>query len=276
MLEVIDKGSCSESHPVPLVFVHGAWHAAWCWDEYFLDYFADKGYRALALSLRGHGNSPSPKPLRTCSLADYVDDVDSVAASLPTTPVLIGHSMGGFIVQKYLEAHQAPAGVLLASAPQRGSFAFNMRLTRRHPWLTTKGLITGNALLPVGTPELARESFFSARVPESDVVRYAARLNGESQRVALDTIWMLPRPKRVTTPLLVLGAECDRSILPKEVHATASAYRTEAEIFPDMGHNMMLEPGWAAVAERIHTWLETRDLRSDRGESDQQATRPTG
>src|SRR4029077_11104076 len=59
-----------------------------------------------------------------------------------------------------------------------------MRLTRRHPWLTTKGLFTGNSLLPVGTPELARESFFSPQTPESDVVRYAARLNGESQRVA--------------------------------------------------------------------------------------------
>ncbi|MDT5299344.1 MAG: hypothetical protein QOG79_2586, partial [Mycobacterium sp.] len=28
MLEVIDKGTCSEAHPVPLLFVHGAWHAA--------------------------------------------------------------------------------------------------------------------------------------------------------------------------------------------------------------------------------------------------------
>jgi hypothetical protein len=27
-----------------------------------------------------------------------------------------------------------------------------------------------------------------------------------------------------------------------------------------MGHNMMLEPGWAAVAERIQTWLQARDL----------------
>jgi hypothetical protein len=27
-----------------------------------------------------------------------------------------------------------------------------------------------------------------------------------------------------------------------------------------MGHNMMLEPGWAAVADRIHTWLGTRRL----------------
>jgi alpha-beta hydrolase superfamily lysophospholipase len=171
--------------------------------------------------------------------------------------VVIGHSTGGFVVQKYLESGDAPAGVLIASAPQRGSLGFMMRLTRRHPWLITKGLITGNVLLAVGTPDLARESLFSARAPDTDVVRYAARLNGESQRVVLDTMLFLPRPKRVTTPLLVLGAELDRSVLPRQVHATARAYRTEAENFPEMGHDMMLEPGWDAVAQRIHTWLET-------------------
>jgi pimeloyl-ACP methyl ester carboxylesterase len=267
MLEVIDKGFCSEAHPAPLLFVHGGWHGAWCWDEHFLSFFADKGYRTVAVSLRGHGNSATPKPLRLCSLADYVDDVGSVADSLPARPVVIGHSMGGFVVQKYLELRDAPAGVLIASIPQRGSFGFTMRMMRRHPWLTTKGLLTGDSLLLVGTAELARESFFSERVPESDVVRYAARLNGESQRVALDAMVFLPRPKRVTTPLLVLGAACDRSILPKEVRATARVYRTDAEIFPGMGHDMMLEPGWAAVAERIHTWLGTRDLRPDHGGS---------
>ena len=64
MLEVIDKGSATDSHPVPLLFVHGTWHAAWCWDEHFLDFFADKGYRAVALSLRGHGASSLSKPLK--------------------------------------------------------------------------------------------------------------------------------------------------------------------------------------------------------------------
>jgi pimeloyl-ACP methyl ester carboxylesterase len=64
MLELLDKASATESHPVPLLFVHGAWHAAWCWDERFLDFFADRGYRALAMSLRGHGKSPAPKPMQ--------------------------------------------------------------------------------------------------------------------------------------------------------------------------------------------------------------------
>ena len=60
MLEVIDKGSCDDAHPVPLLFVHGGWHSASCWAN-FVDFFADAGYRAVALSLRGHGGSPTAK-----------------------------------------------------------------------------------------------------------------------------------------------------------------------------------------------------------------------
>lgn len=72
-MEIIDKGQVTDEHRVPLLFVHGGCHAAWCWDEHFLDYFASQGFRALALSLRGHGGSTSDKPLRKCSVADYVN-----------------------------------------------------------------------------------------------------------------------------------------------------------------------------------------------------------
>lgn len=261
MLEVIDKGSVTESHPAPLLFVHGAWHAAWCWDEYFLSFFADKGYRAVAVSLRGHGGSPTDKPLRACSAADYIEDISSVADRLPARPVVIGHSMGGFFVQKYLESHDAPAGVLLASMPPQGNLGSSLRWIRSHPWHCTKMLITGKSLPYVNTPELARERFFSAQVPDADVAEYATRLQEESSRVGIDCLVLSrPRPQRISTPLLVLGAADDRAHTREEVLATARAYRTEAEFFSDMGHDMMLEPGWAAVAERIHTWLAERQL----------------
>ncbi|OBI41545.1 alpha/beta hydrolase [Mycobacterium kyorinense] len=260
-LEVIDKGACTPTHPVPLLFVHGAWHGAWCWDEYFLDFFADNGFRALAVSLRGHGKSPTATPLRRCSCADYVDDVRSVADDLPAAPVVIGHSMGGYVVQKYLEQFTAPAGVLLASMSPRGCLGFLLRLAKQHPWRATRATITGKSAFCFNTPERARKYFFSANTPEPDVVRYAARLQEESQRAAFDGFLLdVPRPQLVTTPLLVLGAEHDSSFTIKEVRATARAYGTDAEIFPDMGHDMMLEPGWSAVAERIQTWLGSRGL----------------
>lgn len=40
MLEVIDKGSTTEAHPVPRLFVGGAYHAALCWAENVLGFFA--------------------------------------------------------------------------------------------------------------------------------------------------------------------------------------------------------------------------------------------
>jgi short-subunit dehydrogenase/pimeloyl-ACP methyl ester carboxylesterase len=261
MLEVIDKGAVSEAHPVPLLFVHGAWHAAWCWDEYFLSYFADKGYRALAVSFRGHGDSPIFKPLRSCTVNDYVADVKSVADSLSSRPVVIGHSMGGLIVQKYLESNDAPAGVLMASIPPQGNYGSSLRWIQRHPWHAIKMAITGDSLPYINTAELAREKFFSAQTPEPDVLKCAARLQHESKRVSIDCLLLkLPRPQRVTAPVLVLGAEEDGAHTQKEVRATGRAYRTRAEFFPAMGHNMMLEPGWEAVAERIHSWLGARGL----------------
>ena len=60
--------------------------------------------------------------------------------------------------------------------------------------------------------------------------------------------------------VVYLGADQDGAHTRKEILATARAYGTEAEFFPDMGHNMMLEPGWAAVAERIDSWLGTHAL----------------
>jgi hypothetical protein len=59
--------------------------------------------------------------------------------------------------------------------------------------------------------------------------------------------------------MLVLGAEHDGFVSAGDVRATARAYQTEPEFF-SMGHNMMLEPGWADVAARIHVWLQTRDM----------------
>jgi alpha-beta hydrolase superfamily lysophospholipase len=112
------------------------------------------------------------------------------------------------------------------------------------------------------TPERAREHFYSAGVPESEVVRYAAALGEEyGGRLTLD-LWVLnlPKPERVSTPLLVLGAGLDACVTEAETQTTARAYGTEAQIFPNMGHNMMLEPGWQAVAERIDGWLTDRGL----------------
>jgi alpha-beta hydrolase superfamily lysophospholipase len=60
--------------------------------------------------------------------------------------------------------------------------------------------------------------------------------------------------------MLVPGAQYDGSVTQRELRATAGAYDTRAEIFPNMGHDVMLEPGWQAVAERMEGWLGDQGL----------------
>ena len=57
-LEILSRLPKERTTHAPLLFVHGAYTGAWCWDEYFLPYFAERGFEAHAVSLRGHGASP--------------------------------------------------------------------------------------------------------------------------------------------------------------------------------------------------------------------------
>jgi pimeloyl-ACP methyl ester carboxylesterase len=260
MLEAIVKGNCSPEHPSPLLFVHGAWHAAWCWDEHFLDLFAEKGYRAIAVNLRAHGGRLSDKRLHRHSIADYVEDVVAIADGLPSPPIVIGHSMGGMIVQNYLQSHRAPAAVLVASAPPQGALPFLKRWMKQRPARFVVATVTGKTIYLLNTPELVRQKMLSSRTPEAVVVACAERLQNESRRTSQGMVTRLPRPGSVDTTILVLGAELDACFTPDEVRATARFYGTEAVIFPEMGHDMMLEPGWRSVAEHIDAWLVGQGL----------------
>lgn len=260
-LELIKREPISAARPTPLLFVHGMWHAAWCWAEHFLPYFAKHDYVCHALSLRGHGASEGRERLRWTALADYVADVAQVVSQMEKPPVLVGHSMGGMIVQKYLESHQVPAAVLLASAPPKGVLLATLRVASRHPLAFLKANLTLSMFPVISTPSLTRKAFFSADMSEEKLTTHFSRMQDESYRAYLDMMALnLPRPKQVKTPMLVLGAANDTIISAGEVEATARAYGTKAEIFPGMAHDMMLESGWQAVADRILGWLNERGL----------------
>ena len=246
-------------HSVPLLFIHGMFHGAWCWDVHFLDYFARHGLAAYAVNLRGHGASEGGDKLRWTRIADFVDDVDTAVRQLPRPPVVIGHSLGGFVVQKYLEDHDAPAGVLLSSPPPSGMLQPALRVARRRPLVFAKTNLTLRLAPMIATPELTREAFFSPDFPEVELRRFWRMMQDESYMAFVDMVALnLPNPEKVKTPVLVLGAARDNMLLPAEIEATARAYHTKAQIIPGVAHSSMLETGWETVAERILEWLHER------------------
>ena len=99
-LEIITHKPKTDSGLTPLLFVHGGCHGAWCWEN-FLPYFAMHGYEAHAVSLRGHGASAGRERIRSIRVPEYVADVERAAGLLSSPPVLIGHSLGGYVVQQY-------------------------------------------------------------------------------------------------------------------------------------------------------------------------------
>ena len=247
-------------HETPLLFIHGAYTAAWCWEEHFLPWFADQGYFSYALSLSGHGASRGRKQLDSFAISDYVDDVAEAIAALPAPPALIGHSMGGFVVQKYLERHQVPGAVLMCAVPPQGIMSSAFGLMFQKP-----GLLSDlNSLMGGGriAAETLREALFAQPVAEADLQRYFRHSQRESHRAVWDmTLFNLPHPSRVKhTPLLILGAEHDHLIPSSLVEMTARTYGVEAEIFPGMGHGLMLERDWHLPAERIRDWLREQEI----------------
>jgi pimeloyl-ACP methyl ester carboxylesterase len=256
-LEIIARRPDSRTKRSPILFVHGFWHGAWCWEEHFLPYFTQRGYACIAPNLRGHGGSEGAERLRWTSIAEYVADVVGVAETLESPPILIGHSMGGLIVQKYLQMRSAPAAVLLASVPPMGLLATTLRFLARHPLATLKAGLTLSVYPLVATPELYRSSFFSPGFPEEALRAVHARVQDDSLRALLDMILLdLPQPSKLKpTPILVLGAD-DFIVRAWQVEATGRAYGVEAQIFPHMRHAMMLDVGWRTVADRIAGWLD--------------------
>lgn len=260
-LEIISKIPTERRHPTPLLFIHGMMHGAWCWDVHFLEYFARQGFAAHAVNLRGHGSSAGREQLRWTRIADFVDDVGTAVRQLMTQPVLIGHSMGGFVVLKYLERNSVPAAVLLSSPPPKGLWRTTVKIARRHPFAFSKINLTLSLRPVIATPALAREAFFSSDFPDEPLASYWKLMQDESYRAFLDMVALdLPKPKKLQTPLLVLGAARDNMLSRSEIEATACAYHAQCDVIPDVAHNSMLEVSWKNVAERMLVWLNDRQL----------------
>lgn len=98
----------------PLLLVHGFTGAKEDFTEW-LDALAERGWHAVAPDLRGHGDSENPSSESDYSLASFAADLLGLADSLGWPGfTLLGHSMGGMVVQQaLLVAPQRVQGLVL-------------------------------------------------------------------------------------------------------------------------------------------------------------------
>ena len=240
----------------PLLFGHGAFAGGWMWTETIMPTLARAGYPCYALSLRGHGGSAGREEINWHSVADYVDDVKAVVDWLAASPVLIGHSMGGFIVQKYLEHRPAAGAALICSVPPQGLIAsqFHLLFSKPHLFLELNRILSGEYT----DTDTLREALFAGEVDEAMLGAWLTRMQNESQRAILDmTMFNLPNLFAMhRPPMLILGAEEDVLVPACLVQTTAHTYGQKAHIFRHMGHAVTHEKEWPLVAAALQDWLE--------------------
>jgi len=264
-LEVRTRLPARATRKPPLLFIHGGYCDAWCWEPFFLPWFAARGYPAHALSLRGHGESGGKEMLFIASLDDYVADVEHVASTLGAPPILIGHSIGAAICERMLATRPLRGAALVAPVPPAGLMPVAARLATSNPDYLPHMAQLDPSRMSVDMMTTLRPFYFSSAVEPRLLAEALRHLHGESPRVLYDLSLRLhwgmagPRGKPGATPVFVLGAQGDRISTPEDTRATAAHHHTTATILPGMAHMLMLDPAWQTAAQALADWVATVD-----------------
>lgn len=220
-----------------VLLLHGAWHGPWCWRG-LVEPLAAAGYGLNLLELPGHGEEPWGLPVFT-GLADYAGLARRAAGSLGR-PVLIGHSLGGWLIQKIMEVADLPA-LLIAPLPAGGlPLSGLLRLALTLPG-GVLGLMAGKPLaLP--SPEAARRLLLA--YPEPQLLEdYWRRLCPEPARAALEVGLGLPpaRPLPGQAPRLLVAAGRDALVPPARQAKLAQRLGAGLEVLPSAPHHPWLD-----------------------------------
>lgn len=268
-LELLRCAPAKPTSKPPLLMIHGSYHGAWCWSENFLPYFSEKGYDAYAVSLRAQGNSDRGNLKVSGTLASHADDLSSVIQSLPSPPVIIGHSFGGLLVEKYAvtsDARPNIAGIACLSAvPPTGNAGIVARISKRSLWDSAKitwGFISKSFAKNV---EDCRWLFFPDDMPESILKIYQAKLAACSPARLLDLRALneeLPVTWKGGAPpnelkAFVGGGGSDRVVDIEAVHELAQFFNVPPRIWDGAAHDVMLDTRWRLVADDLLEWLDT-------------------
>jgi 3-oxoadipate enol-lactonase len=227
---------------IPLVFLHGIGGAARAWRGQ-LGVFGDR-YRAIAWDMPGYGGSA---PLTAVSIATLAGALQDFLGQIGATrPILVGHSIGGMIVQEWLVQYPtiAAAVVLAQTSPAFGKADGDWQksfidarlgpldrgetMVSLAPTLVTE--LVGDDPDPSGL-ELARDCM--AGVPEASYRACMLALLGFDRRQAL---------QEIKVPTLVLSGSKDNNA-PAPMMAKMAGYIPSASYveLEGVGHLANLE-----------------------------------
>jgi pimeloyl-ACP methyl ester carboxylesterase len=249
-----------------IVFITGAFIHHSCWNEWRI-YFESKGYKTLAppwphkdASAEELRNRHPDAAVASNRLADVTNHYADIIKNLPDKPILIGHSIGGLMVQLLLQQGLGVAGVAIHSVPPQGIFTLKFSFlkagwgplgfftsVKKSFLMSFKGWIY--AFTNGMKPEQQTASYYSLAIPESklivrDTTTKAAHVNFENPHA----------------PLLLTSGSEDHTIPASLNHSNYKKYWksnsvTDYKEFKGRNHFVLGQPAWREDADYILEWI---------------------
>lgn len=247
-----------------IVLIHGMFMTALCWENWIPRYQA-KDYHVLAPAWPGRDKPvetlrkahPNPQ-LATLKLSDIVEHFAKFIQSLDEKPAIIGHSMGGLVVQLLLQRDLAIAGVAIDPAAPMGVFTTAWSYIKANFPAINPVLINQPVMMSF---EQFQYAFVNALPFAEQRDAYDRYVVPESRRVPIQSLTSRLDFKKPHSPLLITAGEKDH-IIPASLNKTnfkrykASASQTDFKQFAGRDHFLIGERGWEEVADECLAWLE--------------------
>jgi pimeloyl-ACP methyl ester carboxylesterase len=216
------------------------------------NHFANLGWEAWAVNLRGRANSSDVSELARLKFSDCENDLVKAIGSLSFPPVLLGHGLGARLALR-VAARQDVSALVLLSPYQSASAAsadalrllrlkyFLLILLRRPFALQEKDF---RELFLPSVPANRQAEILKHVVPESPYLM--KEFLGRRADAGLDQ----PR-----SPVLVLAGNKDRITPSAVVAEVAKKIGADFVEYPDHGHWLIGEGKGEAIVRDIHRWL---------------------
>lgn len=247
-----------------ILFVHGMYMNGESWQPW-AEVARSQGYEPVTPSWPFHNELP--KNLRShidpelgrMQFRDVVASYKKIIDSLPERPFLIGHSVGGLVVQKLINDGYGAAAVSISPAPPLGIFTLAPEFFRAN--LPHLNFFAGSKPV-IMTKKRFHYAFCNTMTRAESDEAFDRYVTPESRRVPQSILTLQGRInfKKPHAPLLLIGGDKDNLIPLKLVKSNVRAYRksegvVDFQSFDNRSHFICNQPGWEEVAQASIDWI---------------------
>lgn len=250
-----------------IVLIHGMYQNSHSWERW-QEYFEQVGYTVYAPSYPYHAGTPQqlnesidPK-LADLTFKPVLEYMTAFVDSLPEKPIIIGHSIGGLIMQKLVEADKAALGIALAPANPPKVSVFNWRYFRSNFRMVNPFRRRDIVCIPKDEYKWLNFTFFNTiddSTAKTEIEKYFVP---ESRKLAKSTAKECSpiNFSKPHVPMLFISGEKDNDLPPPLIYKNYLAYTHKESIidyfeFPNKSHYIASEPGWEDVVKYVEDWI---------------------